>query len=105
MKDGGVAVRCWGTISRLMLHARHRRGRGIVDRSGDHRVVDERVGLGFKWWMPGSGLNRQRLSNVYSVRARSSCPEISRVVWNAKFQDRREIPGHVEIGRAVTAAQ
>ena len=50
----------------------------------------------------GVDLNRSRLSNVYSIRVRSSRCEVSRVVWDVQFQDRREIPGHVEIGRAVT---
>ena len=52
--------------------------------------------------MFGRHLIRSRLSNVYSIRAPSSLPEVSRVVWNEQVQDRREIPDHVEISRAVT---
>ena len=47
-------------------------------------------------------LIRSRLSNVYSIRTRPSGVEGSQVVWNVDIQDRREVPGHVEIGRVVT---
>ena len=50
-------------------------------------------------------LTRQRLSNAYSIRAESSCSDSSRVVWDLQIQDWQEIPGQIEIGRAVAEIQ